>query len=92
MTHKQIQLSVRKLFRQHSQVSDPRILDRLLHLGEQNLEETLQQVSSDLFIRHPVGIEANFEIFNLDSGSKRPTLLVCYEVTSERMVTKIFYS
>ena len=43
MTEKEVRDNVRKLFRQHDDVKDYRVLDRLLFTGEDHLSETLSQ-------------------------------------------------
>lgn len=43
MTEKQVKDSVRELFRKNSTVTDPRLVDRLLHKGELDLQETVEQ-------------------------------------------------
>ena len=47
MSQKEIQKSVRNLFRKNAHVSDPRILDRLLYEGEIHLTETVEQVRKE---------------------------------------------
>ena len=44
MTEKEVQNSIRRLFRRNAGVSDPRVVDRLLFDGESQLAETVQMV------------------------------------------------